>query len=236
MCQLSENIGSSYFVTTFRCIIFMGFKQNRLKHWHIYSSRRGRDGSKYHNVWCNEISVSIVLIPVGSFRRCIVTHHGTSHITHYTSHITHHSLLSRHHIIISSLVCPQPVCQHQACVGAANGQRRDHYGVRAIRDLLTVTRRCCAHLLASLPGPSRVPDIICNLTSSPWACVPTLPTWNCSKVIYFLADLNVSHPAVWGAQTRPDVIISKSSPLSLIIPGIVPSHDVTLSRCHVTNV
>ena len=111
MCQLSENIGSSFFVTTFRCIIFMGFKQNRLKHWHIYSSRRCRDGSKYHNVWCNEISVSIVLIPVGSFRRCIVTIGGphTSHITVYCHDI--------------ALLSPAS-CVHNLCVNTRHAWER----------------------------------------------------------------------------------------------------------------
>ena len=111
----------------------------------------GDAGMGVNIIMCDVMRSQLVLFSSRSAAFAgVLLHIGGPH----TSHITHHSLLSRHHIIISSLVCPQPVCQHQACVGAANGQRRDHYGVRAIREILTVTRRCSAPLIASLPGPS----------------------------------------------------------------------------------
>ena len=66
---------------------------------------------------------------------------------------------------------PQPVCQHQACVGPANGQiARTITESEQSGDIDCHTALLCSsHLLniASLPGPSRVPDIICNSASSP---------------------------------------------------------------------
>ena len=74
-------------------------------------------------------------------------------------HTSQSIVTTLHHIIISgpSLVSPQPVCQHQACVGPANGQiARTITESEQSGDIDCHTALLCSsHLvnIASLPGP-----------------------------------------------------------------------------------
>ena len=77
--------------------------------------------------------------------------------------------------------------------------------------------------LLPLPAPNSKLDMICNVHQHS----TSLPTWNCSKVIYFLADLNVS-PAVDYFQ----VIQTLDNSLSLVKSNhvtcpLIPSHCVS---------
>ena len=143
------------------------------------------------------------------------------------------------------------------CVGAANGQivMTITEAEQWAKEISTVTRHSCAPLIniASLPAPSRVPDIICNSASSPlcphlklfksdlffsrFKCLPPscLRGSDSARCDYFQVISSLSHNTGDCAPSRCD-IVTLSRDQCVMSPSISSSAHVPslITRVHVT--
>ena len=200
-------------------------------------------------MWCNEISVSIVLIPVTQSAALagVLLPTGGPHTSQsiVTKLPSHYYLRSRY-----SLVCSQWM---HACVNTRSSVAWGSVGAANGQIVMTITESGqwgryiilshCTVLLLSSRKYSLTPSSSASVQAelSPWhylqvSFLPLCPHLKLFKSDLFFSRFKCLPTQLFEGLRLGQMWLFPSHLLSLIMLGIVPRHDVTLSRCHVTNV